>query len=182
MTAHKRKEWYIVAKNKRLTNKEKQARAELKKRMQDKGVLPPDKPKLNRKKFIDEAREEWNGRSSDCFIWEHYLMDAMEIKVSEGTASFNSELQNDPIDPESATFNPEWFDYYEPELMDFSSPEFVFVGANDPSLGKNKKSDTSSIINLALSTKTGYMYERMVMGCRQSGQRCPEILMSCSNA
>lgn len=77
MTAHKRKEWYIVAKNKRLTNKEKQARAELKKRMQDKGVLPPDKPKLNRKKFIDEAREEWNGRSSDCFIWEHYLMDAM---------------------------------------------------------------------------------------------------------
>lgn len=49
MTAHKRKEWYIVAKNKRLTNKEKQARAELKKRMQDKGVLPPDKPKLNRK-------------------------------------------------------------------------------------------------------------------------------------
>ena len=50
-----------MAKNKRLTNKEKQARAELKKRMQDKGVLPPDKPKLNRKKFIDEAREEWNG-------------------------------------------------------------------------------------------------------------------------
>lgn len=36
--------------------------------------------------------------------------------------------------------------------------EFVFVAANDPSLGKNKKSDTSSIINLALSTKTGYMY------------------------
>jgi hypothetical protein len=26
MTAHKRKEWYIVAKKKRLTNKEKQAR------------------------------------------------------------------------------------------------------------------------------------------------------------
>lgn len=49
-------------------------RAEIKKRMQDKGVLPPDKPKLNRKKFIDEAREEWNGRSSDCFIWEHYLI------------------------------------------------------------------------------------------------------------
>lgn len=93
-------------------------------------------------------------------LWEEKLSyyDLMEIKVSEGTASFNSELQNDPIDPESATFNPEWFDYYEPELIDFSSPEFVFVAANDPSLGKNKKSDTSSIINLALSTKTGYMY------------------------
>lgn len=93
-------------------------------------------------------------------LWEEKLSyyDLMEIKVSEGTASFNSELQNDPIDPESATFNPEWFDYYESELMDFSSPEFIFVAANDPSLGKNKKSDTSSIINLALSTKTGYMY------------------------
>lgn len=93
-------------------------------------------------------------------LWEEKLSyyDLMEIKVSEGTASFNSELQNDPIDPESATFNPEWFDYYEPEIVDFSSPEFVFVAANDPSLGKNKKSDTSSIINLALSTKTGYMY------------------------
>lgn len=93
-------------------------------------------------------------------LWEEKLSyyDLMEIKVSEGTASFNSELQNDPIDPESATFNPEWFDYYEPELIDFSSPEFIFVAANDPSLGKNKKSDTSSIINLALSIRTGYMY------------------------
>lgn len=93
-------------------------------------------------------------------LWDEKLSyyDLMEIKVSEGEASFNSELQNDPVDPENATFNPEWFDYYEPELVDFSSPEFIFIGANDPSLGKNKKSDTSSIINLALSTKTGYMY------------------------
>ena len=82
----------------------------------------------------------------------------MKRLASEGEASFNSELQNDPIDPDNATFNPEWFDYYEPELMDFTSPEFIFVGANDPSLGKNKKSDTSSIINLAVSLKSGYMY------------------------
>lgn len=93
-------------------------------------------------------------------LWEEKLSyyDLMEIKISEGTASFNSELQNDPIDPENATFNEEWFDFYEPELIDFSSSEFVFVGANDPSLGKNKKSDTSSIINLAVSIKTGYMF------------------------
>lgn len=93
-------------------------------------------------------------------LWEDKLSyyDLIEIKVTEGEASFNSELQNDPIDPENATFNPEWFDYYEPEAMDWKSSEFIFVGANDPSLGKNKKSDTSSIINIALSTKTGYMY------------------------
>lgn len=93
-------------------------------------------------------------------LWEEKLSyyDLIEIKVTEGEASFNSELQNNPIDPDNATFNPEWFDYYEPELMDWKSSEFVFVGANDPSLGKNKRSDTSSIINIALSTKTGYMY------------------------
>ena len=66
--------------------------------------------------------------------------------MTEGEASFNSELQNDPIDPESATFNEEWFDYYEPEQVDFKSSNFIFVGANDPSLGKNKKSDTSGIM------------------------------------
>lgn len=93
-------------------------------------------------------------------LWEEKLSyyDLMEIRVAEGEASFNSELQNDPIDPDNATFNPEWFDYYEPELMNFKNPDFIFVGANDPSLGKNKKSDTSSIINLALSLSTGYMY------------------------
>lgn len=93
-------------------------------------------------------------------LWGEKLSyyDLMEIKVSEGEASFNSELQNDPIDPENAAFNEEWFDWYEPELMDFSRSNYLFIAANDPSLGKNKKSDTSSIINLALDTHTGYMY------------------------
>lgn len=93
-------------------------------------------------------------------LWEDKLSyyDLIEMKVTEGEASFNSELQNEPIDPDNATFNEEWFDWYEPELMDWKSSEFVFIGSNDPSLGKNKKSDTSAIINLALSTKTGYMY------------------------
>lgn len=82
----------------------------------------------------------------------------MVIRVSDGEAAFNSELQNNPIDPDNATFNPEWNDYYEPELIDFKKDNFVFVGTNDPSLGKNKKSDTSAIINLALDIDSGYMY------------------------
>lgn len=110
------------------------------------------------RKFFEVNREDMLLGAE--VLWEDKLSyyDLMEIKVSEGEASFNSELQNDPVDPENATFNPEWFDYYEPGEVDFSSPDFIFVGANDPSLGKNKKSDTSSIINIALSLKTGYMY------------------------
>ena len=108
--------------------------------------------------FFEEHREEMLEGTE--VLWEDKLSyyDLIEMKVTEGEASFNSELQNDPVDPDNATFNEEWNDYYEPELMDWKSPEFIFVGSNDPSLGKNKKSDTSAIINLALSIKTGYMY------------------------
>lgn len=106
-----------------------------------------------------EAHEEEMLAGTEV-LWEEKLSyyDLMEIKVSEGDASFSSELQNEPIDPDSATFNEEWFDYYDPALVDWKSRDFIFIGANDPSLGKNKRSDTSSIINLALSLSTGYMY------------------------
>ena len=82
----------------------------------------------------------------------------MKMLIDEGIASFNSEMMNEPIDPDSATFNEEWYDYYEEELVDFTDPDFVIVGSNDPSLGKNKKSDTSAIISLAVSLTKGYMY------------------------
>lgn len=110
------------------------------------------------KAFYEEHEEEMLSGSE--VLWGEKLSyyDLMEIRVSEGEASFNSELQNDPVDPDNATFNPEWFDFYEPELMDWKNADYIFIGANDPSLGKNKKSDTSSIINLALSLSTGYMY------------------------
>ena len=43
-------------KKKRLTQREKAERAAIKKKLQAEGVLPPDKPRLNRRKF---ARETW---------------------------------------------------------------------------------------------------------------------------
>lgn len=93
-------------------------------------------------------------------LWEAKLpyYKLMKMKVDEGTASFNSELQNDPIDPDNADFNEEWFVYYEDGEVDFKDPKFLFIGGNDPSLGKNAKADTSSIITLALDTKSGYKY------------------------
>ena len=79
------------------------------------------------------------------------------MKVSEGEASFNSEEQNEPINPEDCLFNDEWFDYYNPHEIDFSNG-FEFFGFVDPSLGKSKKSDYSAIITIAKETATGYMY------------------------
>ena len=88
--------------------------------------------------------------------WSYY--DLMKMRVDEGVASFNSEMMNEPIDPDAALFNEEWFDFYEDGEYDFSSPDFILIGANDPSLGKNKRSDTSSIISLALQISTGYLF------------------------
>ena len=48
-----------MAKKKRLTQREKAERAATKKRLQARGVLPPNKPRLNRKKFAQETWAEW---------------------------------------------------------------------------------------------------------------------------
>ena len=44
----------------RMTRREKEARAQVKKELQEKGFLPPDKPRLNRKKFVREAIQEYD--------------------------------------------------------------------------------------------------------------------------
>lgn len=66
---------------KRLTSREKRSNARIKKELQAEGVLPPDKPKLNRKKFIEEAMNEWNSRDKDVFVWELYLAEAFNLML-----------------------------------------------------------------------------------------------------
>ena len=46
-------------KYKRMTNREIDERKRTKKILQEKGILPPDKPRLNRKKFAQEVCDEW---------------------------------------------------------------------------------------------------------------------------
>ena len=116
----------------------------------------------------EDAREFYEANKAEMLrgtkvLWEEKLSyyDLMVIRISEGEASFNSEIQNDPIDPENCTFQEEWFDFWDDEgkaQPDFAGSQFLFVGANDPSLGKNKKSDTSAIITIAKDTRTGYLY------------------------
>ena len=119
----------------------------------------------NEKEMLEGTQVLWEEKNP------YYKL--MQKRLSEGEASFNSELQNDPIDPENADFSEEWLDYYEPELMDFSKPNYLLVGANDPSLGKNKNADTSTIIDLALDLNTGYMY---VLGASVE-KRKPDVII-----
>ena len=93
-------------------------------------------------------------------LWEEKLSyyDLMVMRVSEGEASFNSEEQNEPINPDDCLFMEEWFDYYNEAEVNFGDPAFDFFGFIDPSLGKTKRSDFSAIVTLAKHKGIGYMY------------------------
>ena len=89
--------------------------------------------------------------------------------IDEGIASFNSEVQNEPINPADCMITEEEIVFYD-TLPDAS--ELVFVGAVDPSMGKTRRSDKSAIIVLA-QDKAGYMYVVRSDGRR----RHPDIII-----
>lgn len=74
---------------KRLTQREKAERAAIKKQLQADGVLPPDKPRLNRKKF---AREVWEDFSEmDVYTADFYLRKAIMATVGPELHEVTSE-------------------------------------------------------------------------------------------
>lgn len=73
----------MAGKRKRMTDKEKALKAKIKKDMQEKGIIPLDKPKLNRKKYVEEARKEWNGKDKDYHAWEIYLYEAISLMLGK---------------------------------------------------------------------------------------------------
>ncbi len=93
-------------------------------------------------------------------LWEEKLSyyDLMVMRVSEGESAFNSEMQNEPINPDDCLFIEEWLDYYNEAEVDFHDRAFQFFGFVDPSLGKSKKSDFSAILTLAKHKASGYMF------------------------
>lgn len=66
---------------KRMTNKEKAERAAIKKKLQADGILPPDKPRLNRRKFIDDALGEFNDFREKSLVSDLYLHKAVGIML-----------------------------------------------------------------------------------------------------
>jgi predicted phage terminase large subunit-like protein len=111
--------------------------------------------------FFEDHKEEM--LEGTKVLWEEKLSyyDLMVLRISEGIAAFNSEIQNDPVDPSMRTFNEEWLDFYDDAgqpFIDFKDSRFVIVGALDPSLAKNDKSDTNANIAIFKDTVSGYMY------------------------
>jgi len=98
--------------------------------------------------------------SGSKVLWPEKLSyyDLRLMRLTEGEAAFNSEMQNQPIDPASCLFSAQWFRYFNPAEVDFRQSQFRFYGYCDPSLGRSANSDYSAIITLAVDGDTGLSY------------------------
>ena len=104
----------------------------------------------HRKELLEGARVLWPEKLS--------YYDLRVMKLTEGESAFNSEMQNQPIDPGACLFSSQWFRYFSPGEIDFSRPNFRFYGYCDPSLGRTASSDYSAIITLAVDGDSGLSY------------------------
>lgn len=83
----------------------------------------------------------------------YYLM---KMRVSDGPAYFDSEKQNEPLNPEDQVFLEEWFVDWEEGTVDFTG--IPHAGAVDPSLGKkNKRNDPSAILGGRMKERILYL-------------------------
>lgn len=115
--------------------------------------------------FFDAHREEM--LSGTEVLWpareDYYRL--MLMRESEGRASFDSEKQNEPVNPLDCFFLESdfqfWDDVYgsEEELIRTLGERGQFIGACDPSLGKaGIHNDDTAIITLLRDRKTEYLY------------------------
>lgn len=123
-------------------------------------LADPDREKTAHGFFYKHRREMTRGAE---VLWPEKLSyyDLRVMRLTEGESAFNSEMQNQPIDPAACLFSSQWFRYYEPGEVDFRAPRFRFYGYCDPSLGRTASSDYSAVVTLALDGDTGlaYVYE-----------------------
>lgn len=76
-------------KYKPLTKKEKAFNKQIKAEMIAEGLLPPPKPRLNRKKFAEEVKEEFN--DIEAYGESFYLLQAISIMTPSSSKKISSE-------------------------------------------------------------------------------------------
>jgi len=96
-------------------------------------------------------------------IEDYYTL--MLMRETEGPASFDSEKQNEPVNPNDCIFLEEDFRYWEDrwsdeqELIAAMQGHAKFIGACDPSLGRQgRHADDSAIITLLRDDRDGTLY------------------------
>ncbi len=89
----------------------------------------------------------------------------MELRLVEGRLSFDSEKQNEPVNPEDCYFQESDFHYWDDEfgsadqLIEAFKRRSTIVGACDPSMGREGRTgDDSAIVSLLRDGQTGILY------------------------
>lgn len=105
--------------------------------------------------FVAHAEEMLAGTE---VLWpeveDYYYL--MKMRISDGPAYFESEKQNEPINPEDAVFLEEWLVDWEEGDVDLNG--IPHAGACDPSLGKrNKRGDPSAILGGRMKDRILYL-------------------------
>jgi len=111
----------------------------------------------------------------------------MVQRISEGSAPFAAEKQNEPLDLLNAAFREHEIQFWDDpvngqfrtveELLASDPYEFSIVGTCDPSLGK-PHGDDSAIITLAVNSKTKKMYVIGADICRRRPDATLEAILA----
>lgn len=114
--------------------------------------------------------------------WSFY---DLRQQYEDDPISFNSELQNEPINPRDCIFNVEEFSYWD---QDYSSPEALlrvlgdeveFYGACDPSLGHDTmRGDYTAILVLAKDRRDNLLYVLVADLARRSPTETIEAIFA----
>ncbi len=130
-------------------------------REEHEGQLGPEAAKLffetHREQMLDGTDVLWPQLEDYCAL--------MEMRVREGRWSFDSEKQNEPVNPEDCYFQESDFHYWDDEYDSVESlaaglgSNGAFYGACDPSMGKaGRGGDDSAIISVLKDRQTKVLY------------------------
>lgn len=112
-------------------------------------LTDPDREKTAHAFYFKHRKEMLAGAK---VLWPEKLSyyDLRLMRLTEGDAAFNSEMQNQPIDPAACRSPPSGSGTINPAEVDFRAADFRFYGYCDPSLGRTASSDYSAIVTLAV--------------------------------
>ena len=114
--------------------------------------------------FFDQNAEAMMAGARVLWPKRESYYDLMEMRLTEGRASFDSEKQNEPVDPSTCFFDVEQFRYWDDQydsvealLHDLGSGGHVF-GACDPSMGRQGSNRDNTAIVILLHQRATNIY------------------------
>lgn len=117
-----------------------------------------DNPKraIDARQFYDDNRELMDEGSE--VLWPEFqpIWKLMTWKYDNGSKAFNTEYQNNPVDPESMIFDPEKFSYYTGDI-DHLSDRYEITMAVDFAMGK-QRGDYSACVTVAREKVSGSIF------------------------